>query len=147
MTLIGTAAMQVNSLEEKMTGNMRDKNLAFQAAESALRSAEATLNGPAALPPFVAAGTDGYYSENSPIPTQAAIYTDAFWTTNPVATSTINTLGNNIRPPQYIIQPLPAVCMTKCPPDPLTTYYRITVRATGATLNSVVILQSVFLPS
>ena len=62
LTLIGTTSMQSTSLEEKMAGNMRDKNLAFQAAESALAAAGASLN-PAALPVFDPDGTGGFYSK------------------------------------------------------------------------------------
>ena len=40
LTLIGLTAAQVTGLEEKMAGNLRDRNLAFQAAESALRAGE-----------------------------------------------------------------------------------------------------------
>ncbi len=40
MTLIGVTAMQVTGLEEKMAGNNKDMNVAFQAAEAALRDAE-----------------------------------------------------------------------------------------------------------
>jgi len=43
MTLLGVTAMQSNILEEKMAGNYRDQNLAFQAAEAALRDAEADI--------------------------------------------------------------------------------------------------------
>ncbi|MCX7100437.1 MAG: PilX N-terminal domain-containing pilus assembly protein, partial [Methylobacter sp.] len=39
LTLIGTTAMQTSTLEEKMAGNLRDRDIAFQAAESALRDA------------------------------------------------------------------------------------------------------------
>ena len=40
LTLIGVSGMQSTGIEEKMAGNMRDRNLAFQAAEAALRHAE-----------------------------------------------------------------------------------------------------------
>ena len=40
MTLIGITAMNNTVLEEKMAGNTRQRQLAFQAAEAALRSAE-----------------------------------------------------------------------------------------------------------
>lgn len=43
LTLLGITAMQVNSLEEKMAGNSKDKNIAFQAAEAALRDAETDI--------------------------------------------------------------------------------------------------------
>jgi len=40
LTMIGVTSMQVTALEEKMAGNSKDKNTAFQAAEAALRDAE-----------------------------------------------------------------------------------------------------------
>jgi type IV pilus assembly protein PilX len=138
LTLIGITGTQTSSLEEKMAGNMRDKDLAFQAAESALAAAEASLSAP---PAFDDAGSDGFYAESSTIPTASAILTDAFWTSNPVATSSINSLSNEIPPPVYIIQKLGSTCLA--PPCSFTTY-RITVRATGRSPDTVVILQSVY---
>ncbi|PKD42165.1 hypothetical protein CWO84_01830 [Methylomonas sp. Kb3] len=44
LTIIGVTGTNVTSLEEKMAGNMRDRNLAFQAAESALQAGETWLN-------------------------------------------------------------------------------------------------------
>jgi type IV pilus assembly protein PilX len=170
LALIGTAGMQSTSLEEKMAGNMRDKNLAFQAAESALSEAEASLFpvAPAVLPNFTPEGTvtvtdpithvstvyNGYYSKDSTIPTAVVsgsttklqLEEDSFWTTNPVATSTITTLGNDVAAPKYIIQKLDTVCYkTACPSaSDRSTPYRITVRATGGSAVTVVIVQSVF---
>ncbi len=40
LTIIGLTAMSTTSLEEKMAGNIKDKNLAFQAAEAALITGE-----------------------------------------------------------------------------------------------------------
>lgn len=40
MTLLGLAAMQVTRMEERMAGNTRDINIAFQGAEAVLRDAE-----------------------------------------------------------------------------------------------------------
>ncbi len=40
MTIIGLSAMQSTVLEEKMAGNYRNSNIAFQAAETALRDSE-----------------------------------------------------------------------------------------------------------
>ncbi|NOU14619.1 MAG: hypothetical protein HOO92_11780 [Methylococcaceae bacterium] len=147
LTLIATTAMQSTSLEEKMAGNMRDKNLAFQAAESALNAAEGMLLPvlPAVLPTFTAAGTGGFYASGSTIPTPTAILTDAFWAANPVAQYDASGLGNNIGKPSYIIEDLNAA---DCPGSAVGSlgchYYRITVRATGVSENTVVILQSVF---
>ncbi|MBS3963381.1 MAG: pilus assembly protein [Methylomonas sp.] len=153
LTLIGTAGVQTTTLEEKMAGNQKDRNLALQAAESALLLAEASLDvSVAALPSFSNAGTGGFYSQASTIPTRAALLTDAFWTGNPVATSTVAGLGNDIAQPRYIIQQLPATCFSAsdCAASPPVnrTPYRITVRATGggAGSSAVVILQSIYTP-
>lgn len=43
MMLLGTAVIRNVTLEEKMAGNMRNRNLAFQAAEQALRFCENSL--------------------------------------------------------------------------------------------------------
>lgn len=43
MTLIGVTAMRDTNLQERMAGNLRDRDLAFQAAEAALRAGEQWL--------------------------------------------------------------------------------------------------------
>jgi type IV pilus assembly protein PilX len=43
MTLVGITSMSTTSLEEKMAGNMRDKNIALQASEAALEDGEGWL--------------------------------------------------------------------------------------------------------
>lgn len=40
MTLVGVASMQGTILQEKMSGNLRDRELAFDASETALRAGE-----------------------------------------------------------------------------------------------------------
>lgn len=45
LSVIGIAAMTMTVLDETMSGNMRDKELAFQAAEAALRDAEQQIAG------------------------------------------------------------------------------------------------------
>lgn len=43
MTMLGLTAVQVTTQQERMAGNLRDRNIAFQAAESALREGESAL--------------------------------------------------------------------------------------------------------
>lgn len=43
MTVLGIAAMQVTRMEERMAGNSRDVNLAFQGAEAGLRDSETRI--------------------------------------------------------------------------------------------------------
>ena len=149
LTLIATTGMQTSSLEEKMAGNLRDKNLAFQAAESALKAAGDTLV--TAAPIFSAAGTNGFYSATpTPDLSDSEIVKDSFWTTNPVATSTVTGLGNDIATPRYIIQDRGMTCTTStspCPTSDQRQNYCVTVRATGSSTNTVVILQSIYTSS
>ncbi len=60
MTLIGVTAIQTTSLDERMAGNVRDRNLAFQAAEAALRDAEQDIRGIGDTPrdPAISGTTD-----------------------------------------------------------------------------------------
>ncbi len=60
MTLIGLSSMRATILEEKMAGNFRDSNVAFQAAEAALRDGEADIicNGCTRGSPI--SGLDGF---------------------------------------------------------------------------------------
>jgi len=133
LTIIGLSAMQTSALEEKMAGNLRDKSLAFQTAEAALRFAEQQ-----SLPPAI--GAIGFYPLSSN-PTEATILTDNFWNSNTAASYSIG-LGNSF----YIIQKLPSYF----PPGPwvpgtsiMWQPYKVTVRATGGSTNAVVILQSI----
>ena len=57
LTLLGVTSMRTTVLEEKMAGNLRDKNTAFQAAETALRDGEALINTLVATSSFD--GTNG----------------------------------------------------------------------------------------
>lgn len=45
VTLVGVTAMTTTTLEERMAGNLKDRNLAFQAAEAALRDAKLDISG------------------------------------------------------------------------------------------------------
>lgn len=63
MSVSGVAAIQVAGLQERSAGNYRDRTLAFNAAESALRDAENYLSTEPNLPLFDGA-TAGHYPRN-----------------------------------------------------------------------------------
>lgn len=141
LTILATTGMQTTSLEEKMAGNMRDRNLAFQAAESALVAGENYLNGltPTQLDNFDCDKKKGFYP--------CAGVTDPVWETidwektgndreSEEYTEILSNIGAN---PRYIIEKLPPV-----PDDPGKHYFRITARATGGSTEAVVMLQSIF---
>lgn len=72
VTMIAVSSMQGTVMEEKMAGNTRDRNLAFQTAESALREAETYVEGLASMGTFTGSGglyglldSEPYYSDSA----------------------------------------------------------------------------------
>ena len=67
MTLIGITGMQTTVLEEKMTGNQRDRNLALQASEAGLRESldwiEDKAKRPIGMPLSVDDGSTSIWKE------------------------------------------------------------------------------------
>jgi type IV pilus assembly protein PilX len=136
LTLIGLTGMQTTGLEEKMASNMRDKNLAFQAAEATLKVGEGKIqdlsNSNTSAGFFNClheSQGDGLFKKEEPD-------IDTVWSSSDVLCG--NDPNSVCRPDdphqsKYIIQ-----CLGQ------EGLYRITAYAKGATNDSVVILQSVF---
>lgn len=145
ITLLGVSAMQVTSLEERMAGNMRDRSLAFQSAEAALRDGERLL-AENTVPAFD--GNNGLYQ--APAPDDPPVWLnadDAFWETNGRTYS--DTVSGVSAPPRYIIEEFPYVPAVgdsldpgEIPPPPNT--YRVTARGIGGSATAVVVLQSTY---
>lgn len=167
LTLIGVSGLQATGLEEKMAGNLRDSNMAFQAAESALVEAEGLVA--TTKPAITCPGTNltGYYKkddydcDNNATEGDADIPWKAVnWSGSPVKTveyaGTLNH-GTDYKlnaKPRYIVEYMGDVCrdasgaivlVVGCP-SPNTNYksYRLTARASGGSDSSVVTLQSVY---
>ncbi|HUW28323.1 MAG TPA: PilX N-terminal domain-containing pilus assembly protein [Sulfuriferula sp.] len=151
LTLLAVSAMHGTILQERMAGNTRDRMLAFQSAEAALRTAESLL-GNAGLP----SGTGIYMVPNT---SPAATYTSAQqWDTSyPWTTSAASLTGGSISgvasQPLYVIERLtttppssgPQVKLINFGPTAGQGYFRITSRGVGATTNAAVILQEYFI--
>lgn len=109
MTLLGLASLRGTLLEERMGANMLDRSLGFQAAEAALRVAEARADalpvfasGPPASPAFPAVGCVNELCA-TPLPNALDRWNDpAFtgWFVNP----TITLGGGAVVLPQYFIE-------------------------------------------
>ena len=76
VTLIAVSSMQGTVMEEKMAGNTRDRNLAFQTAESSLREAETYIEGLASMGTF--SGSGGLYglTDSEPDYTNSATWNE-----------------------------------------------------------------------
>ncbi len=161
LTVIGVAGMQDTTMQEKMVGNMRDRNLAFQAAEAALRGGEKYLQS-ATLPGFNNSG-GLLNSLKSPYDPTKPGYTGrlrsgdpAFWESyfggsgrGCINYSTISVYNELSVVPCYTIEEVPTVF---APPGESIKLgalkeiksYRVTARATGGSTDAVVILQSTY---
>jgi len=145
MTMIGVAAMRSNMMEEKMSGNQRDQNLAFQAAEAGLRDAETFIEGVVSTAAFN--GSAGLYGESDSEP-------DVFnmtWDASNSRSYSGTTLAEVASQPRYIIKYLGETGNTNTTPSiggygsvqsTTTKLFRITVRGTGGSDNSQAFLQS-----
>lgn len=155
LTLIGITGSGVTSLEERMAGNARDQNIAFQAAESTLLAAEqfvlATDSGPLTYSetpssPTPSSGKNGLLGLAIDEPN---FFLSASWTSaNSAATPTgfgsnfTNNIGVAINDPRYIIKKIANI-----PPSGAVgpkTVFRITARAIGHNPGTQVVLQEIF---
>ncbi len=143
MTLIGISGMQSTTLQEKMTGNFKDRNLAFQSSEAALRDAEQYLRTTLTIPPFNS--TNGLYQPGS---NGVDVWTTVDWSDASGSVQYSSTIPDVSSQPRYIIEELPAVSDPKGSLEAGVTlparFFRSTSRAVGGTDTAVVILQSVY---
>jgi type IV pilus assembly protein PilX len=141
MTVLGVTAARNTNLQERMAGNLRDSNLAFQAAEHALRDGERFLRG-ATLPPF--AGADGLLAM------QDGAGFASFWYGYDWAGSsrTAASVPDVASDPLYVIEELPAVPVEggseRFGALPDVGMYRLTARAVGGSADAVSILQTTY---
>jgi len=148
MTLIGITGISTSSLEEKMAGNTRDKALAFQAAEAALRDGENFFNNNIVS---IAAAFNGASVGLYPAGTNPDVFAAATWGNSLVYSDVIDDVATQ---PNYIIELLGEIGGTG---DSLNiqgygessgltgmTAVRVTARGTGGTNNAVATLQSNF---
>ena len=152
LTILGISSVQTTSLQERMSRNARDSDLAFQSAESALRDGEDVLETLNALTLFDA-GTTGYYYEKDP--GDNPNWRDVSWTAADGdyigATTNISSVGTQ---PKYILEHLKAVISDA---DALnldnigqdtgsgrTQIFRVTSYATGGTDTARVMLQATY---
>lgn len=155
LTMVGITGMQTTTMEEKMAGNNRDYNLAFQAAEAALRNAEAYVEGLVTAVEFNSATlNDGLLSETESDPDY---FNKNVWNSNGynIGTKQPTDLVSSLYglQPKYIVK-----YVAENDPDSNArlniggygeklagaqiTVFRITARGTGGTNNSQVLLQT-----
>jgi type IV pilus assembly protein PilX len=130
ISLVGIGSMQGTVLQERMASNLQDRNIAFQAAERALRVGENWVRGSAA----VAANQDLLVSPED-------------WDGNGVDAVTVATGDPQLSDdPDYHAGWLADFCPSLAVPPTCFERFAVTSRAQGGSANSVVILQTVQMP-
>ncbi len=150
MTLIGITALSTTNLEEKMAGNLRNQNLALQAAMSALRAGETT--GEALLVASVLRPTAAATCPSPPCDFLAfsavgnvVAQTPAWWSSQG---KPLNGLSQLSAPPNFVIEERGYLV------DSLVSgqgnaagrfVYRISARGTGGTNDAQAVVQETFI--
>lgn len=163
---IGLAGMSTGIVQEKMAGNARDQAVAMQAAEAALRDAEAdieaNLTPTSGFTDTCAGGLCVPPSMTASAPDSTPQWRHIDWTNQAraygSATGAPNLLGPANQPlaaqPRYFIELLPSLppaagnsaCIgCSSMPSERARAYRIAVRASGVRATTVVMLQSVYI--
>jgi type IV pilus assembly protein PilX len=164
VAMLALGAMNSSIIQERMVGNARDRQVALQAAEAAIRDAEFDIaaNANAAVG-FAEGCNDGLCiprSDTANNPQSAPIWQGIDWANARTYGSRSNApalLGpDNValaEQPRYFIENLPvlppmpgesAAIGGGSNPSPRARGYRITVRASGIRASTVVMLQSVY---
>ncbi len=156
LSLLGLNAAQMSTLEERMSGNVRSRDLAFQSAEAALKHVEQNLavgeNIRALIPAPIntTSGTvaaAGLRAINVCLPNSAAYWngngapdcngtTQQYAWSNATARTPSHTLNQVASQPLYVVERLPN--------SGTTEKYRATARGVGGDSDAVVILQAMF---
>jgi len=162
--MLGVSVLSVNVMQERMIGNTKDRDLAFQAAEAALRDAEQDLQANIrADTVFTATCTNGLCTPPSQraTPLSVAVHESGGgldWGNDSQVRKYGQYTGTPAFPgvrangqPRYVIE---RVGFLGTPPGESATLgvapatagigYRITARAEGAREETVVILQSMY---
>ncbi len=109
LTMMGVSGMESTTLEERMSGNMRDHELAFNSADSALQVGERWLIAQASRPTTSGDGSTGVWSTDAPDPDNGgglywwdhANINAAWWTANGIAITNVATVAAQ---PDYLIE-------------------------------------------
>ncbi len=150
LTIIGVSSVQTTSLEVRMSRNEHDTLLAFQAAESALRDAEANLLGITSTAPFN--DTGGLYEQ---VPLGQAENWEAAGTWAGANSVQAEVVDGTAAPSRYIVEYIGPVLRDENAHQQEDPYsgsatvdrvemFRVTARGVGGTPNAQVLLQTTY---
>ena len=154
LTLLGVSSVQTTSLEQIMARNAVDANIAFQAAESALREGEDFVENLTNTQSFDASGANnnGLYDDAGP--GNRPNWRNITWNSGLGHRVSSTGVTGTVRPPEYIVERVTVVIPQG---DSLnldnigselgtgtTQIFRVTARGQGATVDSQALVQSTY---
>jgi type IV pilus assembly protein PilX len=160
--MYGIPAAMNSTQNERMAGNTRQRDLAFQAAESALKDADDVLNDISSpidpIKAYINASNTG--ATLPPLPAGLVLNGEshandaAYWrddgTANTFDWDTANnyrtptsTLSEVAQQPRYVVEKMPDASYPG-PPAVTKHYYRVTAMGVGKDSSAVVILQAMY---
>jgi type IV pilus assembly protein PilX len=148
MTILGVTAMQMSRMEERMAGNVRDVNIAFQGAEAGLRDGEDGLRALNVRPvPCVTAPCNVW--RRDVIAVSMRDQPLSWWVANgrqygPSATKEVS---DATRDPMYVVEEVgfvpDSLAIGHGPPEG-RNFYRVTSSGAGASDTSEAVLESTY---
>jgi type IV pilus assembly protein PilX len=148
LTIIGITVMQMSRMQERMAGNSRDINLSFQAAEGALRNAEAHINALSAAPvPCTESPCEIWNGKDYYMGVARA---DSDWWADNGQAFDLEDMSGLKEPPQVAIEEIQVVSYGSGAEGEAgesgagRLFYQVTARSTGGSGEAEVILQTTF---
>jgi type IV pilus assembly protein PilX len=151
ISIVALSAIRSSNLQEAMAGNMRDRNMAFQAAESGLVSGEILVDVRKAASPPTCMGRESCYLRYVQPPQDSVIYLDNSGFIGVARQSDVELSGIE-EAPYFMIEELSVFMpqdggeISKSQASEFATLvpYRITALGTGLGAGSSVILQTTY---
>ena len=144
LTLIGITGMRSTLMQERMAGNDRDRNLAFELAESGLRDGELYLASPTIGTFSTVTNANGRYIAR----TDGTTWWSGSQESTTWASDGSGSASGSLPGVSYIIEELQTIAGTngslRAGVPGINTYYRVTARGVSGNSNAVVILQSIY---
>jgi type IV pilus assembly protein PilX len=156
MTLLALASSQGTRMQERMSGNARDADLAFQAAEASLRDGEQKISEQVNAPISCTDATlPCLFFQLNVLPTDLALAQKSWWDSRgrqylaPAAgTVAPPSMANVHDDPRSVIEEVgyipPSKTIGRGSPPPGRTFYRVTAHGTGGTTTAEAVVESTY---
>jgi type IV pilus assembly protein PilX len=154
LTIIGITAMQMSRMQERMAGNTRDLNLAFQGAEAGLRNGEQLIQIQTARPDTSSTAGSNFYTQGTTTIANPETRDTTWWGTNGLEyeadndrSTTTAEVSDLARDPRFIVESIGFVSDTLTvghgPPQG-RDFYQVTGRSTGGSDQANTTLRSTY---